>query len=374
MSAWQTNVRQLTAYLVPFNGGFWRWWKQALLVWLPLHWRRQLGFTNTRILVCLHADGLAVMRQHEDVITQLTDAPWPISPDELTALLPQSLRALPRYWLLPAEHVLRCPLRLPAVTMNQIYQVTRFEIDRQTPFQSEQVYHDAVIIQRRQDNQLDVELVVVPRQCVDGPQGVAPEWRGALAGIDVITEYQRPLGVNLLPPAKRLATRDPLARWTMGLIVIALVLVGVAGLLFINNRHQAADQLRDQIAADSQRLRLLSSEREQLTDLIDGARFFAQQRNRHPPAVAIWNALTQRLPMNTFLEKFSLEGEQIQLIGMSHEAASLIRRLEGEPMWQKPTLTGVLQSDAGQGLDRFTITIGLTQTPADEGADATSKQ
>ena len=373
MSAWQSNLRQLTVYLTPFNGVFWQWWQHALLAWLPPRWRRQLGFTNTRILLLLRADGLAVIRQHEDVITPLTVAPWPISPDELTALLPQMVRSLPRYWLLPSAQVLRCSLRLPAAAANQLYQVTRFEIDRQTPFQADQVYHDAVIVERHVDNHLDVKLAVVPRHCVDGPEGIVPEWRSALAGIDVL-EQERPLGINLLPPAKRLTVRDPFARWTLCLIGVALALVGLAGGLFIANRHTAADQLRAQIAADSQRVRHLAAEREQLIDLIDGARFFVQQRNRHPPAVALWSALTQRLPMNTYLEKFSLEGEQIQLIGMSHEAAALIRRLEGEPMWQKPTLTGVLQSDAGQGLDRFTITIGLTQARAGEGADATSNQ
>ncbi|RBC28363.1 PilN domain-containing protein, partial [Xanthomonas oryzae] len=71
--------------------------------------------------------------------------------------------------------------------------------------------------------------------------------------------------------------------------------------------------------------------------------------------------------------KFSVEGGQLQLIGLSNEASSLVRRLEGSPLWRTPSLTGVLQSDAGRNVDRFTITAELAGPDAKEAADATQR-
>ncbi|RBL01500.1 general secretion pathway protein GspL, partial [Xanthomonas oryzae pv. oryzae] len=55
------------------------------------------------------------------------------------------------------------------------------------------------------------------------------------------------------------------------------------------------------------------------------------------------------------------------------EASSLVRRLEGSPLWRTPSLTGVLQSDAGRNVDRFTITAELAGPDAKEAADATQR-
>ncbi|MEE7561368.1 PilN domain-containing protein, partial [Xanthomonas sp. Kuri4-2] len=117
--------------------------------------------------------------------------------------------------------------------------------------------------------------------------------------------------------------------------------------------------LRAQVQANAGRARQVAAERQQLLDLVEGAAFFERQRAARPTAVEVWDELSRRLPTGTYLEKFSMEGGQLQLIGLSNEASSLVRRLEGSPLWHTPSLTGVLQSDAGRGVDRFTITAEL---------------
>lgn len=375
MSALLTKLRAVAADIMPVSGGLWHWWQNALLSWLPARWRLGLGLnSNARLLFKLLPEGLELIRENEQTLTSVIVLPWPITPQEFVELVPLRLRNLPRYWLLPSECALRCRLRLPAAAANQLQNVTRFEIDRQTPFQADHVYHDARIIDRTSDNQLNVELVAVPRRVVHGPGGIAQEWMSTLAGLDVADAQANPLGVNILPADKRLRRQDPFAIVKLSLIAVIITLVCLLGGLILDNRHKAAEHLRQEIVQESQRARSVSSQRQQYIALIDGARFFAQLRAQHPPVVAIWNALTHRLPENTYLEKFSIEGDQLQLIGMSHEAASLIRRLENEQYWKKPTLNGVLQSDAGSGLDRFTITAQLPRSDANEGEDATATE
>ena len=83
------------------------------------------------------------------------------------------------------------------------------------------------------------------------------------------------------------------------------------------------------------------------------------QRSARPTTVEVWEELSARLPDGTVLEKLSIEGEQLQLIGMSDQAASLVDALEGSPLWSRPALSGVLQAEPGQRRDRFTLGASL---------------
>lgn len=372
MTAWQDKLRWFVSQTAP-GGRFWRWWQQSLLAWLPSRWRRRLGGAETRLLLYLRSDQLSVVCQRDHGLREVVNVPWPITFQEFSQVIPQSMGVMPTVWLLPQAQVLRRRMLLPAAAMSRLMTVTMYEIDRQTPFQSDQVYHGARMLTRHPDGQMTVELVVVPRRLIDGDLGIPRDWRSCLSGVDVIDERGRPLGVNLLPVHQRLRQQDPWMRWKLLLIGATIGLVVLAGMLLLDNRHNAALHLQELIQQDSERMKQLTEQRQQLFDLVDGARFFAEQRNKQPPAVAVWDALTRRLPSKTYLEKLSLEGGQMQLIGMSSEAASLVRRLEGDPLWRKPSLTGVLQSDAGPGMDRFTITAELMAAPMgkDESDDAT---
>src|SRR5690606_5659698 len=119
----------------------------------------------------------------------------------------------------------------------------------------------------------------------------------------------------------------------------------------LDNRREVARNLQAQVDVAAQRARSVGEQRQQLQDLVDGAAFFDRQRAQRPPAVEVWNELSQRLPDGTWLEKFSLEGGQLQLIGLSDSASSLVGRLEGSRLWRTPALTGVLQGDDGSRRD-----------------------
>ncbi len=143
-------------------------------------------------------------------------------------------------------------MRLPAGASQRLHDVVRFEIDRQTPFQVEQVYYDVRLLKRHGDDaQLETELVVVPRRLVDGPDGVPKEWATTLAGIDVADMQGQPLNVNLLPPVQRWRCSDPMRRWNLVLAAVALLLVATAGALLLNNRIRVAEQLRLQVQAQA---------------------------------------------------------------------------------------------------------------------------
>jgi len=378
MTAWRDSLVRARGRLSPGVGSSLRWWRQSLLAWLPVRWQWAMGWSRSRLLLQRDGEVLRLQRQTGEQIEAIAELPWPVSPATLDTVLDARLRSLPRHWLLPAGSVLRRPLRLPAAAAERLRDVVGFEIDRQTPFDASQVSYDVRELGALPDGQLQVELVVIPRVKLEQWAQQAGPWAQAVAGVDAVDATGQPLDVNLLPVAQRQPYRDPMARWNWLLAVGAVVLLALAGHQLIDNRQAAADQLREQVDAAARDARRVAAERQQLQSLVEGAAFLEGKRAEHASTVEIWNELTRLLPDGTYLEKMSIEGTTLQLIGLSREASQLVPLLQDSPLWRKVNLTGVLQADgATSGRDRFTLTAELqplpgAMPPAKEVADGST--
>lgn len=368
MTAWRENLKQLMSPIAPGGQGFWTWWRRSLLAWLPLRWQVLLGVAEARLLLWPQADGLQVTRIMQDRLDPIGHVSGPVSVAALEALAGARLSALPRHWLLPPQAALRRRLRLPAAAEARLRDVVGFEIDRQTPFTLQQVYYDVRVCARRDDGQLDVELVVVPKPQIDVLQQ-ATHWGAGLEGVDIADVDGLPLGVNLLPPAQRRQRPRSMQGWNALVLGITALLLVAAALQLLDNRRNAAAALRSAVDASAQRARAVSVQRQQLQALVDGAAFFESQRLARPSTIELWNELSSRLGDGTWLERLSLEGGTMQLVGFSSDAAALVSRLEGSRLWQTPALTGVLQADDTRRRERFTLSAELRPLPkeADDG-------
>lgn len=281
--------------------------------------------------------------------------------DPLARVLSPRIAGLPRWLVLPASAGLRRRLTLPAAAADRLRDVLGFEIDRQTPFSAEDVHHDARLVGRRGDGQVEAELVVVPRAALEAALAALGEpLTATLAGVDIAGADGLPLGVNLLPGARRRGRRDPRAAWNAGLIVIA-VAAAAAGLWQIRaNREHAADTLEVEANQRGQQARKVTAEKKQLVDLVEGLRFLQQTRNGRPTTVEVLDELTRRLPDDTYVEKVSIEGDHLLIIGLSSQAPQLVERLQSSKLWHAMNLTGALMPDPTKGKDRFTLVADLT--------------
>jgi general secretion pathway protein L len=85
---------------------------------------------------------------------------------------------------LATTHVLRKRLKLPLAVEENLPQVLGFEMDRHTPFKSDQVYFDYRIIGRdAKAGQLDVQIVLAPRPAVDEMLALAKSWGASVQGV-----------------------------------------------------------------------------------------------------------------------------------------------------------------------------------------------
>ncbi|MEO6264732.1 MAG: PilN domain-containing protein [Luteimonas sp.] len=351
----------------PGAGGFFAWWGRSLAAWLPRPWRLTLGLDRGRLLLQPDADTVQLRLQDGDGVRDLGRVPGlteATGEDALASLLAPALADLPRWLLLPAASGLRRRLSLPATAAERLRDVVGFEIDRQTPFAVDAVAFDARVLGRRDgDGQLDAELVVVPRVALDAQLAALGALAGNLAGIDVAGGDGLPLGVNLLAPAQRRQQLDPWRLWNWILAGVALLAFTALLWQVLDNRRAAADALQTTTNQRVAAARVISQQRQQLLDMVEGRAFLDSSRNGRPTTIEVLDELSRRLPDSTYLEKLSIENDRLLLIGLSSEASALVGRLEGAKPWRSPALTGALQPDPRTRRDRFTLTAELAVSP-----------
>ncbi len=357
--------------------GFWHWWLGALASWLPLRLRAAFGLAQQRLLLrheageirlSLHSPGLHDGEEDRELARLPLESMQTDAADPLARILSSRVNTMPRWLTLPARQGLRRRMTLPAAASERLRDVLAFEIDRQTPFTVEDVHYDARLIARRGDGQIDAELVVVPKADLEAALAtLGGPVRATLAGVDMIDADGKPLGVNLLPTAQRRRQRDPQAMWNLVLVAVAIAALG-GGLWQIKaNRTAAADAFETEAKRRGAQARKVSDERRQFVDLVEGLRFLQETRAGRPTTVEVLDELSRRLPDNTYLEKVSIEGDKLLVMGLSSEAPNLVSRLQGSKLWHSMTLTGALQPDPSKGKDRFTLTADLSIAKSDTG-------
>ena len=355
--------------------GFVAWWSAGLRAWLPLRWQRLLSANGDRVLLQVQGDGVQLRRQRGDSVQDVAMLPLHAhgaadGRDPLAGVLADAAADLPRWLVLPASQGLRRPLLLPAAARERLRDVLAFEIERQTPFAAADVVHDGRLLGVREDGQLQAELVVAPRRALEAQTAQLGALAGTLAGVDLLDADGRTLGVNLLPPALRLQQRNPWRVWNLVLGVVALLALGLTLAQVVDNRRAAADALQAEVATRSAQARGVSEQRQRLVDAVEGGAYLQRQRNGRASVIEVIDALSPRLPDGTYLEKFTIEGEQLTLLGLSNQAAALVGKLGGAPQWHDAALSGALQTDPRTRMDRFTLVAQLRgSTAADTSAD-----
>lgn len=354
--------------------GFLAWWGAGLSAWLPTNWRQALAASADRLLVQAQGEGLQLRRQAVSGLQDIAHLPVPAGRgegiDPLAGVLTRQAIDLPRWLLLPAAGGLRRSLLLPAAARERLREVLGFEIERQTPFAAADVYYDGRVLGVREDGQLQAELVVVPRARADAAIAQLGALSGWLDGIDLADAEGRPLGVNLLPVSQRYQRGNPWRIWNLALLALAVLGLALGLSQVLDNRRAAAAQLQADVARRSTQARSVSQQRQRLVDAVEGGAYLQAQRNARPSVVEVVDELARRLPDGTYLEKVSIEGGQLTLIGLSNQAAALVGKLEGAKQWRAPALSGALQPDPRARSDRFTLVAQLNDASANAQAAA----
>jgi len=85
----------------------------------------------------------------------------------------------------------------------------------------------------------------------------------------------------------------------------------------------------------------------------------AQRKQTTPSSVMVLEAISRVLPDGTYVTELRVEGDKVQVVGISQDAPSLIRLMEQSPQFSRATFfapTTRAQNDPGE---RFHIEVHL---------------
>ena len=347
---------------------FLRWWRDELVGALPPRWREWLLPDPTVLTIEPEPEGWRVRRLRGGSVEVEDHAGS--EPDGLALALGRIAPAadvVPRQvLLLPASQALRRRIVLPAAAEEHLGQVLSYEMDRHTPFRAAQVYFD-FRIQRRDEvaRHLAVDLLAIPRGELDSRLAVLP------SGLDAadVAEDGHPAGFNLLPADRRARRVDRRLRLNLILLFGAIVLAWLVMAQSLALREQALEALGEEVAAARSEANQSAALKRQLRDAIDGASFLARRKAEQPVAVDVLAEVTRLVPDDTWLERLSFVGNQVQLQGQSARADKLIGILTESKCMANPQFQGIIQPDGATGKERFSLAAEL-KTGACHGDDA----
>lgn len=353
-------ARARLAYAASPVARFFSWWWGELEQLLPARARAFLSETRDEVLVALGSNSIGLERRGRVVREPVTvdrDRDADLIKAELGAFVGGSAEP-PRVILtLPPGRVLRRSLTLPAAAAENLRQVLAFEMDRQTPFRADQVYFDQRVLSRDPaTKQLVVEFAAAPRALVDAEADALAAAGLALDGVDIapLGASARP-GFNLLPVERRASRRDVWLWINLGLAALcALLLLGVMW-QSVQNREAALEALEATVEAERVEAKAVADLRTELSAAVDGANFLGEKKLSSPVMSDLLLDLTRRLPADTWLQRFSLTGKQVQLQGQAREAATLIRVLQQSQLIRGPAIQGAVTPDTRTSKEQFLI-------------------
>jgi len=355
---------------------FLAWWLGELRGLLPARWQALVGSGECWCLL-RHADGEWILRRsgQSAPLGRWSDA---LDAAAQQASLAAAVAGIDRQDLrlalcLPPAAVLRRPLSLPLAARDSLRQVGAYEMDRQTPFRVEQVYYAIrETAGAAPPGRFMAELVAVPRAALDAPWQRLRETGIAVDAVD-LAEGDGRLGVDLLPPERMPPRRDPRKRLNLalagGLVLLALLCLGQ----WLHNREQALAAMQAEVDSLRGQARQVAELRRQLEDSAGAAGFLARRKADSATVLDVLEDLTERLPDDTWLERFTLDDDgRIGFQGQSAKAAHLVDVLQDSKRITGANFQGVIQRDPGTGKERFYMNAQV-RPPAAAGKPAAGR-
>jgi general secretion pathway protein L len=267
--------------------------------------------------------------------------------------------------LLSEVVVLRTQVVMPLAAEANLRQALAYEMDRYTPYQSEEVFYNWRNLHRDRDTgQLHFELCVTPKEAVEAPIELLKRLGLSATGVDVSTP-EGPLGINLLPAPLRyhIVKQQVRVNWVIASIAVVLMAFVMAQSLWLREHQlQAIGEAIDNVRAEAMAVQQI---RKQIDDASVAASFLQNRKIDNGYKLEVLAELTRILPADTFLDRLSMHAETTQTQGKSDNAQSLIELINASTYFENASFRGPTRLDNRSRKEIFDLSAD--NTPQDAG-------
>jgi general secretion pathway protein L len=355
-------VTNLLVLLRSSIAAFFGWWLRELAGLMPQRLRLP-GRRERRGPVLIFGGEKSVVLERAaegERVVGSVDTNTPDHDQRLSELLKQAKgRRRPVTVRLSAELGLCKILDLPLAAKDDLDQVLRFEMDRLTPFQADEVYFaHRVVGSDARNRRLSVELQLAPKREIERVLEVARSFAVLPVSIELAGGAEGAGMLNLLPGEPGHRTRE--GRLSRALAVLALVLAVSAVAIPLQRQRAMVAKLQADVTAARAEAEESLALRDRLGQLTRSAQFLVADKNRQPLVVQVLEELTRLVPDQAYIIQFELHDQTVEVHGLAATASDLIGVLERSPLFKAPQFRSPVTQDRRSGAERFHVSVELT--------------
>jgi general secretion pathway protein L len=262
---------------------------------------------------------------------------------------------------LQSDHVMSCLLDFPSKAGDFLDGMVRTQVDRLTPW----VADDAVFGWSPPTAEANDRIEVI--FAATSKLKVQPllEFVRTLDAASVAIYATASVGAR---PSVRIKLLDQPWRSAIGsmanvprLLRAVLLSAGVAAAASLlmaaylgGHLQSEQDELQRQISQRRAALRLDSNSAGSGFDLL------AKRKQTTPSSVMVLEAISRVLPDTTYVTELRIDGDKVQVVGMTQDAPSLIRLMEQSPQFTRATFFAPTTHAANETSERFHIEAHIT--------------
>jgi general secretion pathway protein L len=336
---------------------FFRWWLHELRALVPKGVEQFLGIGEAPVYLHSHAEGFTLEDASGGCLRRLGVSGETDEPAENSL----QLRNRQIILALPSSLVLRRHIELPLSAERELATALSFEIDRQTPFSADRVYHSFQVRKRDTDRKvIAVELAAGPKHLIDPLLARAAACGVTPAAMSIEGDLAKP-SLLFMPNGRRRSAQSWRAEPWKPLLALAvgLLVTGVAASAW----HLRTEAARAQSRVEAERGTGARAEAlRQKLSAAQTATLFLPEKLTAPRVTEILDALSRLMPDDSWIFALEVSGRDVRIAGFSADVPQLIKTLQQSALFDDPQLRAPVVRGPGKGGDRFDL--GVTVKPS----------